>query len=84
MTTRYAYSLHERAAFGILSADEDERGELLEVCEALARDPARHGTEQVIDEAGRANEVIYTAHFRVVYWADHALKEVRIMDVHRY
>jgi len=30
------------------------------------------------------NEVVYTAHFRVTYWADHAVKEVRIMDVRRF
>ena len=40
--------------------------------------------EQVIDEAGRTNEVTYTAHFSVTYWADHAVKEVRIVDVRRY
>jgi hypothetical protein len=81
---RYAYSLRERAALAILAADEDERRELLDVCEALAHNPARPGTEQVIAEGGRSNEVLYTAHFRVVYWTDHAVKEVRIMDVRRY
>ena len=36
--------------------------------------PAGCGAEQVIDEPGRANEVVYTAHFRVTYWADHAVR----------
>jgi hypothetical protein len=38
----------------------------------------------VIDETGRTNEVTCTAHFRVTYWTDHAVKEVRIMDVRRF
>jgi hypothetical protein len=82
--SRYAYSWRERAALAILAADDDERRELLDLCEALARNPGLRGAEQVIDEAGRANEVIYTAHFRVTYWPDHAAKEVRIMDVRRF
>jgi hypothetical protein len=84
VTPRYAYSWRERAALAILAADEDERRELLAVCDDLARTPSQRGAEQVIDEAGRTNEVIYTAHFRVTYWADHAVKELRIMDVRRF
>jgi hypothetical protein len=64
--------------------DESERRELLGACEALAQKPNEHGAEKVIDEVGRTNEVIYTAHFRVTYWTDHAVKEVRILDVRRF
>jgi hypothetical protein len=84
MIPRYAYSLHERAARAIIAADDSETAELLGLFEALAREPGRRGTENVIDESGRTNEVIYSANFRVVYWPDHAIKEVRIMDVRRY
>lgn len=84
MIPRYAYSWREQAALTILAADDDERRELIDVCDALARNPGRRGAEQVIDEVGRTNEVVYTAHFRVTFWADHAVKEVRIMDVRRY
>lgn len=51
---------------------------------SLGQGPHRPGTEQVSDETGRTNEVLYTAHFRVTYWTDHPVKEVRIMDVRRY
>ena len=81
---RYAYSLHEWAVLALVSFDNSERRELLDVCAAQARRHGRLGAEQVIDEAGRTNEVVYTAHFRVTYWADHAVKEVRIMDVRRF
>lgn len=81
---RYAYSRHESAVLASVALDGSERREVLDACDALARSPGRRGAEQVIDEAGRANEVVYTAHFRVTYWADHAVKEVRIMDVRRF
>ncbi len=81
---RYAYSLHESAVLALVALHDSERRELLDACDALARSPGRSGTEQVIDEVGRTNEVVYTAHFRVIYWADHAVKEVRIMDVRRF
>jgi hypothetical protein len=41
---------------------------LIDLCEALARNPGQRGAEQGVDEVGRTNEVIYTAHFRVTYW----------------
>ena len=69
---RYAYSLHESAVLALVALDGSERRELLDVCDALARSPGRLGGEQVIDETGRTNEVVYTAHFRVTYWADHS------------
>ena len=81
---RYAYSLHEWAVSTLVALDRSERHEVLDACDALARHPSQRGTEQVTDEAGRTNEVTYTAHFRVTYWADHAVKEVRIVDVRRY
>jgi hypothetical protein len=38
----------------------------------------------VIDETGRSNEVVYTAHFRVTDWSDHAVREVQIIVVRRF
>ena len=72
MNLRYAYSLHEPAVLALVALDGSERRELLDACDALVCGPGRRGAEQVIDEAGRANEVVYTAHFRVTYWAEHA------------
>ena len=74
MNLRYAYSLHEPAVLALVALDGSERRELLDACDALARGPGRSGTEQVIDEVGRTNEVVDTAHFRVTYWADHAVR----------
>ena len=84
MISRYAYSLHEQAIQAMIAAADSERAELLWLFETLAREPGRRGTENVIDEAGRTHEVTYTANFRVVYWPDHAIKELRITDVRLY
>lgn len=81
---RYAYSLHEQAARAAIAADDSERRELLGFFETLAHDPGRQSAERVIDETGRLNEVAHTDHFRVVYWPDHSVKEVRVIDVRHY
>ena len=44
MIPRDAYALRERVVVRMLAADEDERRELLDVCEARARSQGRHGT----------------------------------------
>ena len=82
--TRYAYSLHERATLAVLATDDSGQRELLTLFETLARSPGHQTSERVVDETGRFNEVTYSEHYRVVYWADHAVKEVRIMDVRHY
>ncbi|HWA85307.1 MAG TPA: hypothetical protein VG710_03730 [Opitutus sp.] len=76
--------MREQAVAAILAAGDSGRRELLELFDALTRNPGQRGTEQVIDETGRTNEVTYTAHFRVTCWPDHATKEVRIVDIRRY
>lgn len=81
---RYAYTLHESAAASLLAARKAERSDLLRFIDALASTPSRREAETVLDELGRRNEVAYVGHFRVVYWADHAAKEVRIMDIRQY
>ena len=84
MTSRFAFSLSEQAIRAVIDADDVERRELLRLFETLCRDPGCRGADRVIDAAGRANEVTYIEHFRVVYWPDDAVKEVRITDIRRY
>jgi hypothetical protein len=81
---RYAYTLHESVAAALLAARKAGRSELLRFMDALANAPSRREAEAVLDELGRRNEVAYVGHFRVVYWADHAAKEIRIMDIRQY
>jgi hypothetical protein len=83
MSLRYAYSLHERVVLDLIRADDAARSELLHVFGRLASDPAHPGIDTVIDADGRANEVFFSDNFAVVYWADHAVKTVRVMQVQR-
>jgi hypothetical protein len=84
MRLRYIYSLHERVARFLIDCDAQERVELLRFFDSLANDPGRKEDEAVIDNAGRRNEVAYSEHFRIIFWADHAEKEIRIMDARLY
>jgi len=36
---------------------------------------------KVIDGSGRRNQILAGAGFAVTFWADHAAKEVRIVDI---
>ena len=84
MNLRYAYALHERVALVLIDCDAQACAELLRFFDTLARNPGKQEIEAVTDDTGRRNEVAYSDHFRVVFWADHAAKEIRIMDARRY
>ncbi len=81
---RYTYTLHESAAALLFAVRKVERSDLLQFIDVLANAPNRREAEAVLDELGRRNEVAYVGHFRVVYWTDHATKEVRIMDIRQF
>jgi hypothetical protein len=81
---RYAYTLHESATVALLAASRAGRSELLRFFDVLSNSPSQREEEAVMDELGRRNEVAYVGHYRVVYWADHAAKEVRIIDLRQY
>ena len=47
--------------------------------ELLASDPYRPGDYREKDAEGRDMEVILVGKFLLTYWADHAVKELRIV-----
>jgi hypothetical protein len=58
-----------------------ERDLLLGLLESLAKDPFQKGDFSESDKAGRAVEVLIFRGYAIVYWADHAVKEVKITDI---
>ena len=59
----------------------DERDALLAFFESLGRDPYRSGDFNDQDASGRDIEVIIFGRCAIWYWADHAVKELKIVDV---
>jgi hypothetical protein len=49
----------------------------------LERYPDFKGETTERDEAGRAVEVKFVGKFKVVYWPDHAVKEIKVLKVER-
>lgn len=47
----------------------------------IAENPFTLGNFEVIDSHGRKNQIVVTANVTITYWADHAVKEVRILHV---
>ena len=52
--------------------------------EKLADNPFTNGDFAVTDATGRKNEVLVLHGYSITFWADHAVKELRIVDVTRF
>ena len=61
------------------SARDQER--VLDFVESLADDPFREGDATTFDEHDRIVQVKMLGKLVLFYWADHAAKEVRVVDL---
>jgi hypothetical protein len=62
-----------------VSAADRER--FCDFVESLADDPFRAGDATTPDDTGRVVQAKVLGRFVVFYWADHAEKEVRVVDL---
>ena len=58
-----------------------EKELILSLFEKLADDPYRAGDYAERDSIGRAIQVIVVGRFALWYWSDHAVKEVKVLDL---
>jgi hypothetical protein len=77
----YGVFLSFQAHEFILSRRLKERTQLIRFLQGLADDPEQKGTEFVTDETDRRNEVARIGRFRIVYWSDHAVSEVKVLKI---
>ena len=61
------------------TAHDQER--VLDFIESLAGNPFREGDATIPDEHGRAVQVKTLGRLVLFYWADHANKEARVVDL---
>ena len=59
----------------------EDREHLLTLLRKLGRDPFRRGDFSERDLAGREVQGLITRRYAVLYWADHAVKEVKVADI---
>ena len=58
-----------------------DRDLILNFLEALTRDPYTKGDYEERDEVGRTVQIRVVGHYALTYWADHAVREVKVMKI---
>lgn len=62
-------------------ASARDRERICDFIASLADDPFREGDTTTLDEHGRAIQVKMLGRLALLYWADHAAREVRVVDL---
>jgi hypothetical protein len=79
MSSGYRYVLDQAVAERLLRLSARQIRSLIELFQHLADNPGEAGAEWVPDREGRKNQAMIHGPFTVVYWADHAVRELRIV-----
>ena len=79
----YSYALGDEAVHAFTSLPPRQREKLLRELDRLARFPAQKGDYQEAGASGRIYEVKLSGDLLITGWADHAVKEVRIVRIER-
>jgi mRNA-degrading endonuclease RelE of RelBE toxin-antitoxin system len=77
----YSVFLHLDATEALRTLRRSECDRVTRFAHSLTRDPFQPGDFQEHDEWNRANEVRIVGRVAVVYYVDHADREVRILEV---
>lgn len=59
----------------------DERDLMLGLIRSLGKDPSRRGDFAERDSNGREIEVLIFRRYAILYWADHAVKELKVTEI---
>ncbi len=81
MPDGYTYVLSEAASEFAFRLPPAEQKRLAYACRQLTRSPSREGDYATADTAGRRVQNLLLDDWVFTYWADHALKELRIVEV---
>lgn len=67
----------------LAAASRSEQRKLAAILDAMKLSPFEKGDLRERDTQGRANEVLVVGDWLVTYWADHAVRELRIIRLER-
>ena len=81
MPAGYRYVLSEAASDFAFRLPPREQHRLADVCRQLAAGPGRAGDYTTRDDAGRVLQNLLVDDWVFTYWADDAVKELRITEV---
>jgi hypothetical protein len=81
MAGGYSYVLSEAASDFAFRLPRREQYRLADVCRRLAAQPHREGDYATTDHTGRLVQNLLLDDWVITFWADHAMKELRITEV---
>ena len=79
----YRYVLACEVAEDILELSARQRGEFVRLFRSLAENPFEPGERSFKDSSGRDIQKKDFGRWRVSYWTDHPLQEVRIVGIQK-
>ena len=68
----------------LFTCSHRHRQELVRFLDSLARDPSQRGDFEERGASGRIYQVKSRRPFMIIYWADHAVKEVRVVAIRKF
>jgi len=77
----YSVYVASSVAEFLLGLKSKERNQLLRFFEKLRSDPFLEGDYVEHDDVGRQIQVLLVGRLAICFWSDHAVKEVKILDV---
>lgn len=83
MTDRHSYEpvLSSKAAAFLVSLSKTRQRKLIGLLYQLAENPSQIGDYSEPDDAGREVLFILVRDILIAFWADHAVREMRIVDI---
>jgi len=79
--TSYSVYVESGVAESLLRLKTKDRERLLRAFHQLRSDPFVDGDYVERDDIGRPIQVLLVGRHAIVFWADHAVKEVKILDL---
>lgn len=77
----YRIYLRLEAVQALQALRRSEKGRMGQFIDSLAADPFKAGDYTELDETGRSIQVKVVGRFALAYWSDHAVQEIRIVEV---
>jgi len=77
----YRIYLRLEAVQALQALRRSEKGRMGQFIDSRAADPFKAGDYTELDETGRSIQVKVVGRFALAYWSDHAVQEIRIVEV---
>jgi hypothetical protein len=83
MADRHPYEpvLSSKAAAFLVAISKARQGRMIGLLYQLAENPSQIGDYSEPDETGREVQFILVRDLLIAFWADHAVRELRIVDI---